>query len=144
MVPILSFLHLYTFSGSNIVSCFYPSGGSDAKPVQNGQAWRSSNFALVNVVDILQFIVDQVKEVRCPCDPFCASQNICAGIINTVVKIMDAINFPLHVVRVGRPNSSSQTKLLSHTKNYFAFHRSCLFQNSPWAKLRKPTILDHS
>jgi hypothetical protein len=125
MLSIFGLLQLYTFFriGSNLFSCFYPpSADSEAGPVLNAGAWGATNFSLLQVVEIMQFIVDGVKEIRCPCSPLCIADNLCAAVVNGVAKVMDAIIFPMRTVRVGRPNSSSESNVFFSYKELFLLY----------------------
>eukprot|EP00977_Amphora_coffeiformis_P013338 scaffold3471_cov175-Amphora_coffeaeformis.AAC.12 len=56
--------------------------------VQNGQAWRATNFALESAAKTLNSIYDAIKDSKCPCGgPFCVAGDVCKLVQNIAQKI---------------------------------------------------------
>jgi len=55
---------------------------SESGPVQNGQAWRGTNFALGTGVDIAKDVGAAIEGKECPADLTGVVQTVCAGILN--------------------------------------------------------------
>ena len=43
-------------------------GGSEAAPVQNGQAWRSVNYAIATLLEFHMDLYDAIADSQCPGD----------------------------------------------------------------------------
>ena len=72
---------------------------SKSAPVKNGQAWRTLNFALENIIDIISDIVDNAKP-ECPGDLTGIVETICAIVTNIIVLISVTLAGILQLVRV--------------------------------------------
>lgn len=56
--------------------------------MQNGQVWRSTNFAIETAAKTLEDIYDAIKESKCPCGgPFCVAGDVCKLVPNIAQKI---------------------------------------------------------
>ena len=62
------------------------------KPENKGwDAWASTVYSLQATTSALQFIVNRLDGLKCPCDPLCISENICNAVQGTIVTIFSAI-----------------------------------------------------
>jgi hypothetical protein len=73
--------------------------GSKAPEVQNGQAWRATNFALSKVVAIFASAADSVRSTKCVCEVVCPLANPCA-VLSTILGLsVEVIKFAIDLVR---------------------------------------------
>ena len=67
--------------------------------MQDGQPWRSVNFALTAVFEAVGFAWDMASSIECPTDPpFFVGANICAALKTTVANVIRIIAFILEKV----------------------------------------------
>ena len=71
---------------------------SSKGPVKNGQAWRSTNFALDTALGLAMDIHEAWVDLKCPADPTGTSTTICASILNGGAFIFQAVVISLRVV----------------------------------------------
>ena len=64
---------------------------SESAPVQSGQAWRSTNFALDQATQKAEAFFSLVDAIECPLDPKFKKANICLKIKNGLLAVQQKI-----------------------------------------------------
>ena len=66
-------------------------GNSEAPAVQGHDAWQGTIFALQVLSGAIEFIMERLSDLSCPCDPLCVSQNVCNAVKETIITIFSII-----------------------------------------------------
>ena len=75
---------------------------SEDSKVRGHIAWKATNFGLQVAAKAVDYVVHRIEETDCPCDPFCASTNICNGTKDVIEKILSIVLMVLQKVLVSR------------------------------------------
>ena len=73
---------------------------STTKPVLNGQAWRSTNFALSQIATIYDNFLAAIAAMKCPGEPTGTLQTICSVVTKLMWSVFKIISIVWKMVRV--------------------------------------------